>query len=70
MSSFVSLVVLLGSASVASHHKITVEFRFGDSTVDSGNNNYIGTLFISNPPLHSPDLPGYRPLGDSQTEGL
>ncbi|XP_022731827.1 GDSL esterase/lipase At2g30310-like [Durio zibethinus] len=36
---------------------------FGDSTVDSGNNNYIGTLFKANIPPYGENYPGHIPTG-------
>uniref|UniRef100_A0A7N0RF04 GDSL esterase/lipase n=1 Tax=Kalanchoe fedtschenkoi TaxID=63787 RepID=A0A7N0RF04_KALFE len=38
-------------------------FVFGDSTVDPGNNNFIGTPFTSNFPPYGQDFPGHRPTG-------
>ncbi|KAJ7959899.1 GDSL esterase/lipase [Quillaja saponaria] len=36
---------------------------FGDSTVDTGNNNYIGTLFKGNHYPYGKDFPGHVPTG-------
>ncbi|KAL6971861.1 hypothetical protein U1Q18_031546 [Sarracenia purpurea var. burkii] len=36
---------------------------FGDSTLDTGNNNYINTLTRSNHPPYGRDFPGHHPTG-------
>ncbi|KAK6271693.1 hypothetical protein POUND7_008776 [Theobroma cacao] len=36
---------------------------FGDSTVDTGNNNYISTLFKANKPPYGKNFPGHIPTG-------
>ncbi|XP_022769947.1 GDSL esterase/lipase At2g30310-like [Durio zibethinus] len=36
---------------------------FGDSTVDTGNNNYISTLFKANEPPYGKNYPGHIPTG-------
>ncbi|XP_078439567.1 GDSL esterase/lipase At5g45960-like [Wolffia australiana] len=42
---------------------ITAFFTFGDSTVDSGNNNFILTTAKSNFPPYGRDFPGHQPTG-------
>lgn len=38
-------------------------FVFGDSSVDPGNNNFIGTPFTSNFPPYGQDFPNHQPTG-------
>ncbi|KAE8700531.1 GDSL esterase/lipase [Hibiscus syriacus] len=45
------------------NNKITAGFVFGDSTVDPGNNNYVGTLFRSDFPPYGMDFKGQTPTG-------
>ncbi|OWM69418.1 hypothetical protein CDL15_Pgr013879 [Punica granatum] len=47
----------------ASQHGVTAIFAFGDSTLDPGNNNHIGTLFVSNHLPYGRDFPGHIPTG-------
>lgn len=42
---------------------VSAVFTFGDSTVDSGNNNYIPTATKSNFPPYGRDFPGHQPTG-------
>ncbi|KAL1217854.1 GDSL esterase/lipase [Cardamine amara subsp. amara] len=42
---------------------VTAVYAFGDSTVDSGNNNYIPTLFQSNHPPYGKSFPTKLPTG-------
>ncbi|KAF9608900.1 hypothetical protein IFM89_012068 [Coptis chinensis] len=44
-------------------HSIPAIFVFGDSTVDPGNNNFIGTIFKSNFPPYGNDYPTHTPTG-------
>ncbi|WOL13593.1 GDSL esterase/lipase [Canna indica] len=61
------LVVLfllpLSSSSLPPPHPIPAIIVFGDSTVDSGNNNYLVTLLKANFPPYGRDFPGGRPTG-------
>lgn len=50
-------------ADKASNKKISGFYVFGDSTVDSGNNNYIKTLFRSNFPPYGSDFINHVPTG-------
>lgn len=59
----IAVFILLSNSASASHHNVTAVFAFGDSTVDPGNNNYIGTLFVSNHPPYGLDFPGQQPTG-------
>ncbi|XVF54606.1 hypothetical protein PTKIN_Ptkin05aG0195200 [Pterospermum kingtungense] len=43
--------------------KFPAIITFGDSTVDSGNNNYIKTLFKANKPPYGENYPGHVPTG-------
>lgn len=47
----------------AHNRSISAIFVFGDSTVDSGNNNYIETISRSNFPPYGKDLPDHLPTG-------
>lgn len=42
---------------------VSAFFVFGDSTVDSGNNNFIKTISKSNFPPYGKDLPNHIPTG-------
>ncbi|KAL6562094.1 hypothetical protein OROGR_003101 [Orobanche gracilis] len=52
----------LASRSLA-NSSIPAVFVFGDSTVDSGNNNYIKTIARSNFPPYGKDFPNHIPTG-------
>lgn len=58
----VHFLVLLVSAE-ARNTSISAIFVFGDSTVDSGNNNYIKTISKSNFPPYGKDFPDHIPTG-------
>ncbi|KAF7832928.1 GDSL esterase/lipase [Senna tora] len=45
----------------SSSKKVGAFYVFGDSTVDPGNNNYIGTTFRSNFPPYCRDFPNEIP---------
>ncbi|KAF9608727.1 hypothetical protein IFM89_010859 [Coptis chinensis] len=45
------------------NHSIPAIFVFGDSTVDPGNNNFIGTILKSNFPPYGDDYPTHTPTG-------
>ncbi|KAL9269869.1 GDSL esterase/lipase-like protein [Drosera capensis] len=47
----------------SSPSQVPAVFVFGDSTVDPGNNNYIGTIFTSNYAPYGRDLPNHIPTG-------
>ncbi|OWM72481.1 GDSL esterase/lipase At2g40250-like [Punica granatum] len=56
--STIVVVLLMFSSASASRHDVTAIFAIGDSTLDPGNNNHIGTLFVSNHPPYGCDFPG------------
>ncbi|CAK9177052.1 unnamed protein product [Ilex paraguariensis] len=65
---FVLIAVILISRSQARtlrpfNNSISAVFIFGDSTVDPGNNNYIGTPFKSNFPPYGRDFVNHTPTG-------
>ncbi|CAK9148213.1 unnamed protein product [Ilex paraguariensis] len=65
---FVLIVAILISISQARtlksfNNSISIIFVFGDSTVDPGNNNYIGTPFKSNFPPYGRDFVNHTPTG-------
>ncbi|KAI3994309.1 hypothetical protein MKX01_012566 [Papaver californicum] len=47
----------------APHHGIQAIYAFGDSTLDSGNNDYINTLFTGDHLPYGRDFPGYAASG-------
>lgn len=53
----------LGVKTGTHNSSISAIFVFGDSTVDSGNNNYIVTISKSNFPPYGKDFPGQVPTG-------
>ncbi|XP_050209214.1 GDSL esterase/lipase At2g40250-like [Mercurialis annua] len=56
----ISFFILSSSASIIinpSHSNITAIFGFGDSTIDTGNNNYLNTTSRSNRPPYGRDFP-------------
>ncbi|CAI0439324.1 unnamed protein product [Linum tenue] len=44
-------------------HKISTVLIFGDSTVDTGNNNHLSTVFKANFPPYGQDFPGHVATG-------
>ncbi|XP_020687782.1 GDSL esterase/lipase At2g04570 [Dendrobium catenatum] len=56
---FLLLLVLLGSSAA----KVPVIIVFGDSTVDSGNNNFVNTVVKSNYEPYGRDFDGGKPTG-------
>ncbi|CAL1398168.1 unnamed protein product [Linum trigynum] len=68
---FVGLIVLVSAAaninaaenSNGGNNQVAAVFVFGDSLVDTGNNNYIPTIAKSNFPPYGRDFPGKRPTG-------
>ncbi|XP_061366368.1 GDSL esterase/lipase At5g33370-like [Gastrolobium bilobum] len=56
----ISLVLALGSASAQSTRAF---FVFGDSLVDSGNNDFLATTARADNPPYGIDLPSHRPTG-------
>ncbi|XVF81690.1 hypothetical protein PTKIN_Ptkin15bG0175600 [Pterospermum kingtungense] len=59
---FFSFIQILAMASI-SEAKVSAIIVFGDSSVDSGNNNYIPTIAKSNFEPYGRDFPGGRPTG-------
>lgn len=57
------LIQLLCPTNASISPPITALYAFGDSTVDSGNNNYIPTLFQSNHPPYGKSFPAKRSTG-------
>ncbi|OMO70393.1 Lipase, GDSL [Corchorus olitorius] len=66
---FVSLLIIINAcnltsaSSAAKFPNITPILIFGDSTVDTGNNNYIPTLFKGNHLPYGQNFPGHVPTG-------
>ncbi|XP_059636744.1 GDSL esterase/lipase At5g45960-like [Cornus florida] len=66
---FSMLIILISKAQTLTNlqkpinKSIPAAFTFGDSTVDPGNNNYIGTPFTSNFPPYGRDFPNHIPTG-------
>lgn len=58
----VALVVALGTV-VAPQAEARAFFVFGDSLVDSGNNNYLVTTARADSPPYGIDYPTHRPTG-------
>ncbi|XP_010257136.1 PREDICTED: GDSL esterase/lipase At2g40250-like [Nelumbo nucifera] len=58
-ASFLFLVVPLNAAP----SKISAVYAFGDSTLDPGNNNHLGTLFRGDHPPYGRDFPGQIATG-------
>lgn len=61
-----SLLILISSAVLTETRKeasFPAIFVFGDSTVDPGNNNYIGTPFKSDFPPYGIDFANHIPTG-------
>lgn len=62
----VPLWTIICNASVSTDHsspKFPAILIFGDSTVDTGNNNYIDTIFKGNHYPYGRDFPGHVPTG-------
>lgn len=57
------LLQLLNLTNASPSPPITALYAFGDSTVDSGNNNYIPTLFQSNHPPYGKSFPSKLSTG-------
>ncbi|KFK36915.1 hypothetical protein AALP_AA4G189300 [Arabis alpina] len=60
---FTLLLQLQNPSNASPSPPITALFAFGDSTVDSGNNNYIQTLFKSNHPPYGKSFPAKLSTG-------
>ncbi|KAF3559528.1 hypothetical protein F2Q69_00017719 [Brassica cretica] len=60
---FTLLLQLLNPINASPSPPITALYAFGDSTVDSGNNNYIPTLFQSNHPPYGRSFPAKLSTG-------
>lgn len=63
MSPFIPQAQALFNHKAGSNDSFSAIFVFGDSTVDPGNNNYIGTPFKSNFPPYGRDFPNQVPTG-------
>lgn len=59
----ISKACISASSTDTSSPKFPAIFIFGDSTVDTGNNNYIDTLFKGNDYPYGQDFPGHVPTG-------
>ncbi|XP_062207311.1 GDSL esterase/lipase At1g58430-like [Phragmites australis] len=61
------LVLLLSSTAISSSKRIQPKFSaifyFGDSVLDTGNNNHIPTLAVANHVPYGRDFPGKKPTG-------
>ncbi|KAL1198536.1 GDSL esterase/lipase [Cardamine amara subsp. amara] len=57
------LLQLPNSINASLFPPVTALYAFGDSTVDSGNNNYIPTIFRSNHPPYGKSFPAKLPTG-------
>ncbi|KAK6149971.1 hypothetical protein DH2020_017496 [Rehmannia glutinosa] len=57
------LLILFAHIAETRNSSIPAFFVFGDSTVDSGNNNYIKTISKSNFPPYGKDFPNHIPTG-------
>ncbi|XP_048324053.2 GDSL esterase/lipase At2g30310 isoform X2 [Ziziphus jujuba] len=55
--------IIIASSTDTSSPKFPAILIFGDSTVDTGNNNYIKTLFKGNYYPYGKDFPGHVPTG-------
>lgn len=60
---FASLLGLVGLGSLHSRVDARAFFVFGDSLVDSGNNNYLATSARADSPPYGIDYPTHRPTG-------
>lgn len=60
---FFFLILLLHVPSISPHKKFPAILIFGDSTVDTGNNNYITTPIKANHYPYGKDFPGRIPTG-------
>lgn len=60
---FALLLQLTGPINASPYPPVTALYAFGDSTVDSGNNNYIPTLFRSNHPPYGKSFPAKLSTG-------
>ncbi|XP_024031457.1 GDSL esterase/lipase At2g40250-like [Morus notabilis] len=59
----ISTFYLITVASSEQPPSIPAVFAFGDSTIDSGNNNRLMTIFRGNHPPYGRDFPGHIPTG-------
>ena len=60
---FIFSLVSLPIIHITTTPNITAIFAFGDSTIDSGNNNHITTIFRSDHQPYGQDLPGHVSSG-------
>ncbi|XP_023742438.1 GDSL esterase/lipase At1g58430 [Lactuca sativa] len=65
---FLKVSTALSSQNIT--HLFSAVFIFGDSTADSGNNNYINTPFKADHPPYGEDFPGKIPTGRFSTGKL
>ncbi|CAN0892764.1 GDSL esterase/lipase At5g33370 [Linum grandiflorum] len=63
MNMIVVIITLLLSMGLHSHAEARAFFVFGDSLVDSGNNNYLATTARADSPPYGIDYPTRRPTG-------
>ncbi|XP_058101368.1 GDSL esterase/lipase LTL1-like [Magnolia sinica] len=62
-ASFALLLSLMALVAMATQVEARAFFVFGDSLVDSGNNNYLATTARADAPPYGIDLPSRRPTG-------
>ncbi|XP_021692454.2 GDSL esterase/lipase At5g45960 [Hevea brasiliensis] len=60
---FAEEIEALPSPRTLNHNSVTAVLVFGDSTVDSGNNNFVKTIFKGNFPPYGKDFPNQVPTG-------
>ncbi|KAJ9136090.1 hypothetical protein P3X46_033202 [Hevea brasiliensis] len=60
---FAEEIEALPSPRALNHNSVTAVLVFGDSTVDSGNNNFVKTIFKGNFPPYGKDFPNHEPTG-------
>ncbi|RYR52705.1 hypothetical protein Ahy_A06g027597 [Arachis hypogaea] len=63
MTCLVVIFLVAGSEAAKSNNKARAFFVFGDSLVDSGNNNYLVTTARADSPPYGIDYPTGRPTG-------
>lgn len=60
---FLTLATICNLSGAATLPKFSGILIFGDSTVDTGNNNYVKTVFRGDHPPYGRDFPGHVPTG-------
>ncbi|KAL9380125.1 hypothetical protein Peur_028607 [Populus x canadensis] len=60
---FLTLATICNLSGAATLPEFSSILIFGDSTVDTGNNNYVKTVFRSDHPPYGRDFPGHVPTG-------